>query len=536
MKDSLFFILFLFFVIGCQSQQQQVEIAELSHVNDYVFSLDSNDTKVPMQPFYNENTKTISFWTDSEITRKLYIYQHSEQKLQNKIHLPITRKQQVWAVNYYREDSIFIVLNAAKNTGYTHDSTILLIGKDTKIKKAYSLDALPIWNKHSRRINKDSVSCIVMKYGNLLVQANEIFVQLEPYSANVGDTLFEQVKFYAGASLNVLDGGVSLHPISSPSYTNLYYPKRAKVPAVAIDGKNNALYGFSHTSIVYKHDFVNNTISKYRANSVFGDSILPFLDKPATLPQEDYSQISYEKMYYHPTLCLFFRFVRLPLPSDASPEEKRNPYISILFFNEDIEKVGEAILPRDLKMVCYCTEKGIAFWNKAETEKMKNSVCFSEYSVSFKKGSMDELKMQLYSKDINPPLGQGIESYVFGNFDIKKEKSVVFFMPLNLMCKNCIDDIMRTYMEKSEHNSDVYLILGANEAQALIKFREDLGLKNDKNVRNDDKSIFRKYLNPPILNGNLLFIENGKIVSDMPLIPENLKLMDKNISEFLRKK
>jgi len=532
-KSRFFFTFLLLLFLGCKSQKMM--IANFDFVGNHLYRTDSID-KIPLRPYHNLQDSIFSFLCSEGGKRNLYIYQSPSQKLLKKIPISLNRKNEIWAIRYINVDSILVIFNAAQNTAYNHDSTILLLDEKMNIKKVYDLSMFPIWAGQKKSLGKDSMSYIAMKYGNLYIQDKKIYFQMEAFSPNIGDSLFNKWLFYAGGHVDMINSNQSMtHKVCPPSLPNHYYPKRAKVPAVAIDGQNNPVYGFSHTSYLYKYDLITQKQIAYSVISAFGDTVKPISTGNQNLPQDDYTQISYERLYYHPYLNYYFRFVRLALPVDASPEEKRNPYISVIFFNTKFEKLGEGILPAGLKMVCYFTNQGIAFWNKVKTDSLKEEICFSEYQFSFHEGDMNALKEQLYPQNFSSNITKGMEAYIKQNFEIKDDKYVVFFIPVNIMCKNCVDETLSAFLKQRKVNKKVYLVLASENKYDVQEMRNKFE-EFDENILSDDKGVFKKYLDPPIVNANLVAVKQQKLAFNMSLIPDNLGLINKKIEDFFSSK
>jgi hypothetical protein len=489
-----------------------------------------NTDNVPLFPStINENNKTyLTFFNDDN--KVIYRYNIETSKIEDSIPIKVLPNNQVWAINYHSKDSIFVVYNASQNENYNHTGTIIMVNSKGELIKSFSLKGLPVKCDECGSIKEEHLEYISMKYGNLLFEDNNLYIQMECYNYNPGDENYNKIFHPVSASIDVTKNTAKVHPIIIPNKIYSYYPKRNEVIASCLNENSNLIIGYNNSSSVTQFDPKTNKQTYFKINSVFGDTV--FSNNEFSKTQDDYTQNSHERIYYNKNKNYFLRVTRLAMSKDASPENKRNPAFGITIFNNSYEILGEGLLEAGLSPICYFTENGICFWDKSKTKKENSNVIyFKEYKVSFENSTKKEILNDIPKLNNSVNL-IGMDEYIKNTFNKPSNKFVSVFIPISQACKSCIDNTT-LFVSENQKNKSLYLILAADKKKDIDKYMMPYKFTDKNKVWIDSTENYTKFLEPPILFGIVTFFENNKIIKELKIIPESTEIVKSEISKFL---
>lgn len=530
MKIKLIIIIFPFlFLTTCKSQS--ISEIDLVLIKEYVFDIKNNDN-FPISPAIIIENKKQYLTLLNDDNKVIYKYDISSTLMVDSIPIKILPYNQIWSTYYHTKDSIFVIYNAAKNKDYNHSGTVLLINSKGNLINSYSLKGLPINCSECGNVKAENLEYISMKYDNLLFGDNKLYIQMECYNYNPGDENYSKIFHPVSASIDVKTNEIKIHPIKIPAKINFLYPKRNEVISVCLSKTNSPIIGFNHTSSVVEYNNITNKSIYHKIKTVFGDTV--FANNELPKKQDDYNQNSFENIYYNKFKNYYLRIIRLALPKEASSESKRNPPYGITIFNEKFEVIGESVLSEGLSPICYFTQDGICFWNKAKTKKMNtNLIYFNEYKINFNSSTKEKIisdipEAKLQNKEL------GLKEYIDNSFKKPNGKFVVIFIPISEACLSCIN-YATLFVSKNQFDKPIYIILAADNNGKINNFLVPYDFKDKNKIWYDSTANYKNYLDPSVLYGSAILYDNEKIIKEIKLIPESLKVAELEINSFLGK-
>ncbi len=525
MKKTSIYLIILFFANACNSQNSKK--AELTLLYRSAYNIPNNDIYPSCISHITENDSDLIIFYNSD-NKILLKYDYLTSKLLDSIKVGILPKHQVWSINYHNKDSIFVVYNAAQSENYNHSGTIVMINSLGELRKSFSLAGLPVKCNECGSINTNNLEYIANIYGELPYFKSKLYIQLQSWNFKLGDTLYGNNKHPVSASLDLTKNSAEIHPIYIANKTGCFYPKRSKVISNCVNKYGNLIVGFNTSSRIQEFNPISNTTTSHQIKSVFGDTIYP--QNQIIKTQDDYSQISFQELYYNKYQNSYLRISRLALPLKVSLKEKRDPDYGITMLDSNFNILGECVLPKGLSPTCYFSKVGVSFWNKEESKK-NNSICFNTYSINFQKSNHLDILKDIRKRDtIQYELG--IYAYIKNNFKTPAGKFITVFLPIKQSCKPCIDHITQYVVEKQK-NMSLYFILASDSKSDILDYIKQYNIQINNKLWIDDNLKYIKYFENTIFNGFVTFIENNNVIMEIPIIPGNLEKIKLEISKFL---
>lgn len=527
MSKLLISIALVFLLNSCNSQV--INKIKWDFIKENKYEIINTDN-IPLFPsIVNENGKTyLTFFNDDN--KVIYKYNFGNSKIEDSIPIRILPNNQIWAVKYHTKDSIFVVYNASQNENYNHTGTIIMINSKGNLINSFNLKGLPIKCDECGSVKNENLEYISMKYGNLLFEHNNLYIQMESYNYNPGDENYNKIFHPVSASINIKDNTTKIHPIKIPNKIGFYFPKRNEVITACLNQNNNLIIGFNNSSSIIEFDNKTNKQTYLKINSVFGDTVIS--NNEFAKSQDDYTQNSYERIYYNKNKNYFLRIIRLSLPKDASPESKRNAPYGVTIFNDKYEVLGESVLESGLSPVCYFTENGVCFWDKAKTRKENSNVIyFKEFSMQFQNSNKNEILAQIPKINSTANL-IGMDGYIKNNFNKPTGKFVSVFIPVSQACKMCIDNTT-LFVSENQSNKPLYLILAADKTSDIDKYIAPYKFVDKHKIWIDSTAKYKNFLDPSVLFGIVTFFDNNKVIKELKIIPDSTETVKFEISKFL---
>ena len=530
-KNILIFVILLF-ITSCT--QKQLSIVVFEHVKDYELDLTKQGKNIPYIVQIRElDTATILhvYYNYPEIVS----YDLKTEKIIEKIDINFFENQQLLSFKYHNKDSIFLFFNAAENSGYNHDSTILMINNKGDINKSYSFEGAPVWCSENPRYPRDSVAYASQLFRILSFYKGKIFVPLKKYTRQgTGDSLFFVNTFPLGGHIDIKqDTFISHHLFEIPFYKiGNYYPKAIGIQMIEISNNGNILYYFTHTDVILEYNLKNKTVISHRAKSFFVDSI-----SPKNKPTENYSDGYYSFMRYNPYRKQYVRTVILPTPEHASNYQKNVPKFSLMLLDTNFNVLAEGIYPENVGARNFMKDGVLSYNRKATMENNDGKIIFSLYKLNVTESTDAELLKQMNETPDDMPKATGILSYLKTVHNFKQSsKSAVILVPIDRSCLSCMNYVCKYYADSLSffQDNNIFLILSANNPERINLLRKETGIQdNSENLFIDDKNEYLKYIEL-YTNPKLIFIENNKIVLDSVYNPTALYFLDEDIKTFIK--
>lgn len=489
-----------------------------------------NNDNVPlfMRTIKENGEDLLVFFNDENKT----IYKFDLITLQKRDTIPVNilSENEVWSVYYHNKDTVFVAYNASQNPGYNHTSTIFQINGSGKVTKNISLKGLPVICDECKSVSREDLEYIAMKYGNLFYKDNKLFIQLETYYSNPGDTAYVSRKHGISAHLDLLKDTSYIHGLYLNSGLNAKYPKRYEVVSVCLNENGNPVVSLNYTSSLKEIDVKSGKVLSHKIRSGFGDTLYPYNDSLYKVkPQDDLTQVSMERIFFNPFDNRYYRFTRLPVSDISSIEQKRNPRYGLTVLDKDFVVLCEDTLPADLAPLICFHNGNVLFWKSKGNPEGSNLVYFREYNLNSS------------GRSLNYSLAKGgkgdkshdelVSAYVKENVRLTSGKNVIYFIPLEHSCSSCTDEMTDFFCENFKKD---YVVLLSSGSEKKINEYEDKfkPLLKDFTVH-ELKESYRKYLEPPTLNSYVWFFENGELKKEIKIDTENIVQSKEQITGFL---
>ncbi len=313
--------------------------------------------------------------------------------------------------------------------------------------------------------------------------------------------------------------------------TGRYYYRLNSFSFLTISNKNNPIYSFRHTPLLYEYDYKKNIIHKHRIKSVLVDTILP--NKEYKKKMDDIYNAQYNTMYYDKYKKQYYRFVTLAAKENDIPFRKNNRKISMIVADLNFNVIGEGILPDNLSLLSVIISKdGIWFKNS----KNKENITFELYTLNYKEGTKQDLVKE-YNKKTDVDNKFGISPFMNDIFNISEKDAAIVIVPTDLGCHSCASTISKFYIDNQNlfKGKKLYFIIAG-----LAKFTVDPFLKQNNielkmpNLYIDKNGQYLNYFES-FNNPRLLILENEKIKFDKVFSPSELIELEIKIKEYSNK-
>jgi hypothetical protein len=250
-------------------------------------------------------------------------------------------------------------------------------------------------------------------------------------------------------------------------------------------------------------------------------------------------KVKYSIIRYDNNRKLFYRVQHI-LVDSLSYREIPEPEFSISVFNQDLEKLGEVIMPNNYDwstLVPY--KEGILLSDWVLSRKTDKHV-FDYFEVIEQGESaktyadqMTELKNRLLfvdeaKEEIKDPIGY------YGLFNTRtsgKDTIKYILFPINATCFDCVKDLTKSLqlLNSVEQNKLVVVFIGP-DIKYVNAFLKDKSLRMNKAYHLDVEGRYRLYYEE-WTNPRLISISNNRIIDDRIFGPKDMVVLKNLVSD-----
>jgi hypothetical protein len=518
MKTKVFGLVIIVLLVKCTYQKNSTEKKFFDFNNEVIpvnilhfeHSCDFNTTydSFRIQNFIVADSTYVV--ANSKMNSSLLILRDIKNNTESKLnlHMDLTH---VMNFKYISNDSIFLHIN-----NWNNDSCMMLVDAQGQIKRVYSFKNAPVYSVENPQYTVDDPPANVsFNYlEDFPYKDGKIYLVFEPWNS-----LFNSKK----KNMNIPLAGYidtksnTFHEINihypDLSENDYYYSANAEIFCTfAHDG--DILYGFKHSPTIIKYNPKTKVQKTIRLKSTIFDTIYPAnsekdIPKGFNMPYHEYYHIKYD-----PYRKMYFRFINMP--SDFGKYK-----FSIMVADTNFHLIGEGFLPEQSGSL-YFTKDYLINQHASYSGNTIDKIVFSEYKLSFRKGTNQELisavkKLKISKKKTtDKPLTHYVKT--FGKTD--SDNYCAIFMWVDETCPGVNDYIFQLFHANKGFydKADIYLFVIATDSKKLRKALDTkylLSSDNTKNIKIDSVMTFAPYVNYEVnMLPRIIKVRNKKIVTD----------------------
>lgn len=525
-------------VVGCSDASEVFPELQFNEVES---------TSLPLSPDQTWGSRGIGqFYQDGDP----FVYSFDEPKKELSIYdlqkrskvrvIPIAPfkddRDNLWSLYVHNLDSVFIQLNAAKQTNYWHDSTLMLLNSQGEIEKVFDLSSAPIWTSGQPDIPEDSVYYIAGF--SLCYHDGKIWLPMARWSVGIGDTLFSDPGSHPIGLLDISGKTDTFYfpSFETPATIGEYFPFQCQMPRFSLDAKNHLVLSFIHTPNIWVLDDSAKTM--FRMASVAFDSMPP-LSSDIWIPRYDRKITPGNGIYSYPTYdpyrnC-YWRVVSYPIDSIETAELSVKSRRGVVLSDENFNMLGEGLLAEEYGWGFY-TPEGIAMRkiSNSDTE-VRDSITFDIFEIELagKRSIDDYIQEAIVIAPKRKP--GGLAAYLSQIHGLNQGDFIVLFVPADNGCVGCLNHMLDYFRRQNNLISrrPIFCVVGGkNEKTVLRKLEENLLSPGDPNLFIDPTGSFMSYVGKDFTQGRVLLFSDGEMSGEIIVNPTELGAIPIVIDNF----
>jgi len=432
--------------------------------------------------------------------------------------------------DYYLISKDTIML--AFNTTYflmKHDNCVLIIDREKNIIDKMGFSNGPVLLEKNQSIMIDNTNYYYSDYTYfpLFCYNNQSMASVASYHYKYCDSIFfdndiRPLGIISSSKLNIPYEAVGI-TFDCPTYGK-YLPINFKYPRGAYNNSELVYFGFGNEPVLYSINLANK---KIRSNKIEFSSI----EDISLSSQEynmffDYSQPEYLDIVYNPYTKQIFWFARLAVDASAPPICQNYPQYSFVVVNENLEKIGEGILPLGHQPPVIPLKNGFFVSNKMKSNE-NNKIIYSSFSLLISKNNSKSVDEMIYNQSNNLEVNQESLYKEYFEFVTMQNHGKFLLLPLDNSCITCLDKISNFFLKINTMNDlcgSLKIIIISNNEGKINSFVSSSKLMDyvgdnvyiDKNDK--AKRYFVSWTNPRIITVD----KKGLIVHDKIYNPSEI--------------
>jgi hypothetical protein len=292
--------------------------------------------------------------------------------------------------NYINSDSIILAYNTSYLADY-HDHAIVIINRKKELLAKANFRGAPVLLYEQNNEVKRDFFCysmyrdfpIIYKYGFIL--SSLAFNEKDKFGDRVREENFMTMgKLYFDSTRNYK----GIYTIDT-HYRDIYFPPKLVNFRGAWNGKNQVVFAYGYSGKVHILDLEKETISTRYVDFISIDTIKP--RKEAYENYDDPYQAEYSKFYYDPFKNVYYWLARLPLDENFSPLFCYYPQYAIVMLDDQMNKLGEGMLPFGCTYPIIPLKEGLLVYNKHKSDSLERIV-FEKLEVGVQKMQKEFIK------------------------------------------------------------------------------------------------------------------------------------------------
>lgn len=481
---------------GCSENKDQILNELISH-KEFVIPQSNNPTYFFVKPKVKLINSKWQLSYINPIKRKIFFLEIGNESIIDSIDINFYKYQYIQDYYILNNDSIFLAFNTVY-FGLKHDKCIILTNRNKDILDSASFKGAQV------PLTNQSVPDSILSYSDYTYfplkyfQKGYLFASLAPYYHKRYCDTIKTKKLYQ------VTGKVTIGNKSNFLPYDLYYecPKSETRYPNDFDylrgefDNNNRLYcRFGQSSYINCYNLNDNKlVYKKEIKSLFVSEInsVP-IDKIDSLENlfPGYFNIAFNE--YNK---LFYQLVKLPITETAPPSIKNNSLFSIIVFNMEGDKIGEAILPYGYSKPISAYKNGFLAYNQLESKK-QNKIIVRYFELGEKvknlKNPMEYLQEKENGSIVNGKFG--FEAYL-NNFQNVSSNDTIILVPLNRSCHSCIDKLGEFLENNKLGVKNIPIILIANNKNVIDEYMRKFNLEERKDlfILHDNTNIQSMYI------------------------------------------
>ncbi|WNJ16425.1 hypothetical protein [Pontibacter sp. G13] len=441
---------------------------------------------------------------------------------------------------YVNDDSIFFLNNSSKNPGFSHDSTLFLLNASGEILKSYDLSAAPLWTSRQTHLSKDSVYLITGSLVLLRYFSGKIVTNIERFNYGPGDTLFGTPEGYGVGYFDLSADPPSFEFAPVPVHHRIgeYYPRDFKrISYVHDDSFHYAYFATMNRPEVYRQDLHSgNWDTAYLRSYVF--DTVPHLSGTWMMPwdrdiEPQYGR--YKSLIYDPYRQYILRGSSFPIQGVGEEYMATRNRAGSIIFDRELNPIGQSIYPERHFMAGFLP-RGIAMFDMRNRNSSSMEWKIRIFEYQFEEVPLEEFHEQAIVKAPRRKPG-GWDAYLKSEMGITSQKCAVLFIPVDLGCKGCLNEMLEYFiqLDTSTLSVPLYCVLAASDIRTTRQKIKALQITEDfPNLLVDQHSEFRSYVGNNFLQGRLFFLENGTVSLETKIEPATMHTLPILLSSFLQ--
>lgn len=458
--------------------------------------------------------------------------------------IPITKKGDVFGVNYVTNDSILLAYNPLYfHNNYNHDSSLIMINKTGEIIKNFLYDEAHVSGTKNGLLDysngvdaiSDSLTFLTTFSSVYDYENKKIFFGVDrfkmPDYIGGDEGYFGVVLPFMGYEDLENEKFVNFDKVEMPYLAEgLYYPQNYYYTDYELlkDGEH-VLISFPYTDLLYKYNYISEEIEHIKGfNSFFLDSIKVTTQAPKNRSYSN--RFKYGKINYDKKNNQIIRLFHFPKSLDKT---------SLIISDENFNIKGEGIMPDGCDHIFYpVSEDTFVFLNIDKTANNPDSIYLSYYKINYQEEGIVDLTNELRSQFEELQDGNvTIKNYIEKVTDISDETYSVIIIPTSMSCPGCAHYTTEYFSVNYEilSKNPAYLLIAdsytTNGKNILKKYKLELDFQN---IYFDSTNVYVNYHSNNMSNNpRLVLIENNKIILDKIYDADEMKKLQEDNSEFL---
>lgn len=520
-------LFFLFAVWACQSKKMYYQTDIAKNISLNVPEGSNKVWGIQYREVSDKKILTVYFKG-----KHLINYNFNTGKIIDSISVPDISGRKLFGFNYHNDDSIFLFYRPPMNM--RHDSSFLMINRNSEILKNYSFKAAPLpFGPDHKPSYSDLMAC--MQFSNFQANSDYGFFGFCNAHPEFVKTLKEK-KIPAGGHIDIANNVFETHPVMLPYPGNdSVFPNDYSFPYYAANKKNELVYGFKYFDTVYHYSVEKQQLKKSRMPFSRLKSSYNFLSE---YEANDYHFISqYKYIYFNPYKNQYIRIADYKKQGEKLPKAIKNKTVRLFaVFDENFKKSGEGIIPykQSLSSVFpLFTPEGMWLLNFTEMKDKPNRVVYSLISLKKTNDDISQEIEKVYS-GITPAEKEGLVPYLKKQ-GIDTHSGAAVLIPVNTSCKSCASYAAEFFKNndsfcKKEH---VSLVLIGNK-KSLKQFAETNNIKPGENIYTDYSNLYSKYLDL-LFKPTLFVYKNDSVYFSKGYKPDNIYQISQDVKANLKK-
>ena len=534
-------LLLLFLVLaGCARVPQTFSEIQFSPVGTLSFPVTPDQTwgSRGQQIFYQDGKSYLASY--DEPRKEISIYDISQKSRVALI--PVSpfksSRDNIWFFHVHNLDSVFVHFNASYHPNYWHDSTLMLLDVQGKIKDVFELTSAPVWTEANPDISPDAAyytAGVALGYQN-----GQLWIPMTRWSLGIGDTAFSNPATHPLGLLHIdtSPDSFSFHPFVTPARPGEYFPFQTNMPRFTANANNNPIIALIHSPNLW---VLNSTgAQQFRLPSIAFDSMPP-LSVGVPISREERNIAPGSGLYfspkYDPFRNVYWRSMNYPIDSAEEAGMSTRARSGVVLADEHFQVIGEGLMPEGY-VFGFPVPEGVALRRLPQGEStVQDSITFEIFSYEILKHASIKAYREKAIVPGDKKKPGGWAAYMNQAHGLSDGDFAVLFVPAENGCKGCLD-FMLDYFRRQNNavaSRPIYCVVAGRDGNTVSrKLAENSLTPQTPRLLTDPSGRYMEYVGMDFLQGRLLLFSDGVLVGETVMQPSELELIPLVIEDFFQ--